>query len=176
MEVLCAICILGHFCANVFAAPPLTPPSLSLVNGLNVNLTAPFSLTQPFLPNRLPPDPFHYLVPDSDETVRFYDYGIPLPRKDVFDVLVRAAREIAAHGSSNIPIPDKMIRYGTGNVFILVHQSGRMTWKVWETAVQGIADFVERYECVDMDFDIGQTGSERFFGTGVLGMMKREER
>ena len=51
-----------------------------------------------------------------------------------------------------------------------------MTWKVWETAVQGIADFVERYECVDMDFDIGQTGSERFFGTGVLGMMKREER
>lgn len=69
---------------------------------------------------------------------------------------------------------DKMVRYGSGDVFILLHQSGRMTWKVWGTALQGITDFVERYEYVDMDFDVGQTGLEQFFGTGVLGMMKRE--
>ena len=49
-----------------------------------------------------------------------------------------------------------------------------MTWKVWETAVRGIADFVERYEYVDMDFDVGQMGMEQVFGTGVLGMMKRD--
>ena len=67
-----------------------------------------------------------------------------------------------------------MIRYGSGNAFILLHHSGRMTWKVWEMALQGIADFVERYEYVDMDFDVGKTGTERFFGTGVLGMQKRE--
>lgn len=50
-----------------------------------------------------------------------------------------------------------------------------MSWKVWEMALQGIVDFVERYEYVDMDFDVGQIGMEQFFGTGVLGMMKREE-
>ena len=47
-----------------------------------------------------------------------------------------------------------------------------MTWKLWEAALQGIAEFVERYEYVDMEFDIGQTGAEQLFGTGVLGMMK----
>ena len=47
-----------------------------------------------------------------------------------------------------------------------------MTWKVWETALQGLADFVEMYEYVDMDFDVGQTGVDKFFGTGVLGMRK----
>lgn len=50
-----------------------------------------------------------------------------------------------------------------------------MTWKVWQTALEGIADFVEMYECVDMDFDVGQTSLESFFGTGVLGAKKREE-
>lgn len=124
--------------------------------------------------SRLPQDPLLYLVPNSDETVRFYGYGTPLRRKDVIYVFVKATREVAAHGSSNEPIPDKMIRYGSGNVFILLHHSGRMTWKVWEMALQGMADFVERYEYVDMDFDVGKTGSERFFGTGVLGMQKRE--
>lgn len=48
-----------------------------------------------------------------------------------------------------------------------------MTWKVWETALRGIADFVERYEYVDLDFDVGQIGMERFFGTGVLGIDRR---
>lgn len=127
-----------------------------------------------YISSRLPPDPFLYHVPDSDETVRFYSYGTLLPRKDVIHVLVRATRDIAAHGSSKAPIPDKMIRYESRNAFLLLHQSGRMTWKVWETALQGIADFVERYEYVDMDFDVGQMGMEEYFGTGVLGMMKRE--
>lgn len=46
MEVLHAACIVVHFCAVVLAAPPPSPPSLSLLNDLNVNLTAPYSLTQ----------------------------------------------------------------------------------------------------------------------------------
>ena len=86
---------------------------------------------------------------------------------------MKATRAISAHGSLDAPIPDKMIRYGSGDVFLLLHQRGRMTWKVWETALRGIADFVERYEYVDLDFDVGQIGMERFFGTGVLGIDRR---
>lgn len=44
-----------------------------------------------------------------------------------------------------------------------------MTWEVFEGAVWGLMDFVERYECVDFDFDVGEFGMERVFGTGVLG-------
>lgn len=69
-------------------------------------------------------------------------------------------------------MPARIVRYGSGNVYFSMHQSGRMTWKLWEAALQGIAEFVERYEYVDMEFDIGQTGAEQLFGTGVLGMMK----
>ena len=91
------------------------------------------------------------------------------------DVLARATNAIAAHGSSNVPIPDRIIRYGVGNVFLLLHHNGEMTWRVWQTALEGIADFLERYEYVDMEFDVGQTGLEKFLGTGVLGMMKLEK-
>ena len=58
-------------------------------------------------------------------------------------------------------------------MFLLLHHSGRMTWKVWETALQSIVEFVERYEYVDMEFDVGKSGFEHFFGTGALGMMQR---
>lgn len=122
--------------------------------------------------SRLPPEPFLYHAPNSDETVRFYGYGIALPRKDVIHAILTANRDVAAHGSSDAPLTHRMFRYEAADVFIVLHQSGRMTWKVWETALQGIAEFVEKYEYVELDFDIGQKTEGRFFGTGVLSMRK----
>ena len=122
--------------------------------------------------SRLPSDPFVYHAPDSDETVRFYSYGISLPRKDVTHAIVFATRAIAMHGSSEEGISDRIIRYGSNDVYLLMHHSGRMTWTMWETALRGIVDFLERYEYVEVEFDIGQTGLEQFLGTGVLGMKK----
>ena len=69
-------------------------------------------------------------------------------------------------------MPERIVRYGSGDVFFLMHQSGRMTWRIWETALRGIVEFLERYEYIDMEFDIGQSGVEEFLGTGVLGMFK----
>lgn len=48
MEFLYAAWIVVHFCTVTLAEPPLSPLSLSLLNGVNVNLTAPSSLTQLF--------------------------------------------------------------------------------------------------------------------------------
>lgn len=123
--------------------------------------------------SRLPADPFSYHLPDSDETVRFYSYGNSLRRQDVIQSIVLASRAIAMHGSSDERIPDKILRYGSNNVYFLVHHKDRLTWRVWEAALRGIVYFVETYEYVEMEFDIGQTGLEQFLGTGVLGMMKR---
>ena len=125
--------------------------------------------------SRPPSDPFIYNVPDSDETVRFYNYGVPLPEKDVVAVLSRAAREVTAHGSSQELIPDTIKQYYSGNVILLLHHKSNMTWKVWESALLGIADFVGRYEFVDMDFDVGQRGGEALYGTGVLSLDLRDE-
>lgn len=44
-----------------------------------------------------------------------------------------------------------------------------MTWEVVERTVWGLMHFVESFECVDFDFDVGEVGMERAFGTGVLG-------
>ncbi len=44
-----------------------------------------------------------------------------------------------------------------------------MTWEVLETTIWSLSHFLETYECVDFDFDVGEFGMERAFGTGVLG-------
>lgn len=77
------------------------------------------------------------------------------------------------HGSSDEVIVDRILRFGHNGVYLLLHHSGRMTWRVFETALRGIVVFLEKYEYVDMEFDIGQVGMERFFGTGSLGTFKR---
>ena len=122
-----------------------------------------------------PSDPFIYIVPHSDETVRFYNYGVPLPEKDVIAVLTIAAREVAAHGSSRQVIPDTIKRYQSGKVALLLHHKNKMTWQAWKSALIGITDFVGRYEYVDMDFDVGQRGGKTFYGTGVLSLDLRDE-
>ena len=125
--------------------------------------------------SRPPSDPFIYIVPHSDETVRFYNYGASLPEKDVIAVLDRAAREVAAHGSSRELIPDTIIRYKSGKVVLLLHHKNKMTWNAWRSALVGITDFVEKYEYTDMDFDVGQRGGKTFYGTGVLSLDLRDE-
>ena len=87
--------------------------------------------------------------------------------------IVRATREIAMHGGSEETILDHVLSFGCNDVYLVMHHRGRMTWRVFETALRGIVDFLEKYEYVDMDFDIGQIGLEQFFGTGTLGMLKR---
>ena len=77
------------------------------------------------------------------------------------------------HGGSDELIVDRILRFGSNDVYLVIHHRGRMTWRVLETALRGIVVFLEKYEYVDMEFDIGQIGLEQFFGTGSLGMFKR---
>ena len=77
------------------------------------------------------------------------------------------------HGSSDQSIPDRILRFGHNDVYLVMHHNGRMTWRVLETALRGIVVFLEKYEYVEMDLDIGQIGMEQFFGTGSLGRFRR---
>ncbi len=62
-----------------------------------------------------------------------------------------------------------MLEYAFENTYLVIHQNGQMTWEVFERMIWGLLHFVEVYEFVDFDFDIGEFGMERAFGTGVLG-------
>lgn len=44
-----------------------------------------------------------------------------------------------------------------------------MTWEVFEKTLWGLIYFVETYEFIDLDFDVGEFGMEKAFGTGALG-------
>lgn len=44
-----------------------------------------------------------------------------------------------------------------------------MTWEVLENAVWGLMYFVDTFEIVEFEFEIGKFGMERAFGTGLLG-------
>ena len=43
-----------------------------------------------------------------------------------------------------------------------------MTWEVLESTIGGLFHFVQTYECVGFDFDVGGSGNETPFGTGIL--------
>ena len=101
--------------------------------------------------------------------VRLYNYRYSLPKGDVIHAIVLATREIAMHGSSDEVIPDRVLKYDCDDVYILLHHNGRMTWRLWETALRGIVTFLQNYEYVDMEFDVGLIGMERWYGTGALG-------
>lgn len=43
-----------------------------------------------------------------------------------------------------------------------------MRWGMWGTTLRGLADFVERWDCVDFDFEVRETGYTGIVGKGLL--------
>ena len=44
-----------------------------------------------------------------------------------------------------------------------------MTWEDWENAVWGLLHFVDTFESMEFEFEIGKSGMKKAFGMGVLG-------
>ncbi|CAD6593567.1 MAG: hypothetical protein ASARMPREDX12_007324 [Alectoria sarmentosa] len=158
-------CLLTYFLTLALAAPPVTSPSLALVNPAQINATFP---PPPSL-NHLPPSPYYYTTPSTPVTLKFYSYGLPLPGQNVLTVLNTGLRDVNAQLHPENLITNPVLHYSSGKVYLFMHQNGDMTWEVFEKTLWGLLHFVETYECVDFDFDVGEWGMERAFGTGVLG-------
>ena len=43
-----------------------------------------------------------------------------------------------------------------------------MTWEMWGTTLRGLADFVERWEAVDLDFEVRELDVVGIVGSGLL--------
>ena len=48
-----------------------------------------------------------------------------------------------------------------------------MTWELLESLIGGLFHFVQTYECVGFDFDVGGSDNETPLGTGVLKIFER---
>ena len=67
-----------------------------------------------------------------------------------------------------------ILKYGSNNVVLIIHCKSLLTWGMLERVVSAIWEFVNRYEYVDFDFDVGAPGvwKENVYGTGALTFRK----
>lgn len=130
-----------------------------------------------FLPtSRLPSDPYYYDCPGSSSSstvvLKFYAYGVPLPKNDIAEMVENAFHIVKQHARTEF-VPS-VRRYRSGNVALVLHSKGRMTWGILEATALGIWNFANTYEYIDLDFDVGVevVGEEKYYGTGALTYLK----
>ena len=63
-----------------------------------------------------------------------------------------------------------ILKYTSNNVALIIHCKALLTWGMVEGAARAIWEFVNQYEYVDFDFDMGAPGlwKENVYGTGAL--------
>ena len=84
-------------------------------------------------------------------------------------MLSRAIGETTIH-SPQISIRRPVHSYGSGNVSLIIHTNGLLTWGMLQEVEEVFWDFVNEYDFVDFDFDLGAPGrfKERIYGIGAL--------
>ena len=51
---------------------------------------------------------------------------------------------------------------------LILHPGSDMTWGMWGTTLRGLAEFVERWEFVDLDFEVRERLITGVVGSGLL--------
>lgn len=84
-------------------------------------------------------------------------------------MLERAVATASTHpGQMNIRT--RTLKYSSNNVALVLHCKVFLTWGILENVERAIWGFVNQYEYVDFDFDVGAPGSwkENVYATGAL--------
>ena len=118
----------------------------------------------------LPSDPVEFRIPSSNQLIRYSHYGRQLPRADVLSCLVQAASDVIRelNNGRNKWISQAELQKSSNSVYLILHPGNEMTWGMWGTTLRGLADFVERWEFRDLDFEIREFGLTGLVGSGVL--------
>ena len=187
----------SHFAAILFflctvtlsaAASPARPLNIIQASA-NDNITSSFNRTLPpslkYAPlypllslqifdshhrSHLPPDPVEFRIPSSTQSVRYSHYGRQLPRADVLSCLVQATSDVIRelNNGKDKWIGKAELQKSSNSVYLILHPGNEMTWGMWGTTLRGLADFVERWEFRDLDFDITEFGLIGMVGNGML--------
>ena len=117
----------------------------------------------------LPPNPWNYVPPHSDITIRFSDYGPRISHIDAAYCLLDAANIVIMHWGDQGPIGATALITMSGNVDLHLITTNEVTWYQWGTAIRGITDFVAMYDAVHMDFSI-LDAQEHVIAGGILSL------
>ena len=123
----------------------------------------------------LPPSPWIYNVPDSDITMFFSDFGPALSELDAIWCLLDTETVTILHWGQQTPIGPLFLVTKSGDVELQLRATNDITWYQWATAIRGLTYFVDRYEAVNMYFNIqiGQGDERRVIAGGVLTSANR---
>ena len=118
----------------------------------------------------LPTDPVEFRIPSSTQSVRYSHYGRQLPRADVLSCLLQATSDVIRELNNGRDkwISKSELQKSSNSVHLILHPSNEMTWGMWGTTLRGLADFVERWEFRDLDFEITEFGLIGLTGSGML--------
>ena len=111
-----------------------------------------------------------YHIPRSTQTLRLSNYSRRLPEIDVLACLLQAATSVIRELNSGFDrvIGENELQTSSNAVYLIVHPGSEMTWGMWGTTLQGLTDFVERWEPVDLDFEVMVSGIVGVVGSGLL--------
>ena len=118
----------------------------------------------------LPADPAVYHIANSNVTIRLSHYGRRLDRADVLSCLLQATTTVISEinkGSETL-IGKTEVQSSSNRVYLILHSSDSLTWGMWGSALKGLMDFVERFEFVDLDFEIIERYISEVVGSGLL--------
>lgn len=118
----------------------------------------------------LPADPAEYHIPSSFQTLRLSHYGRQLPRVDVLSCLLQATTTVISELNSgrDRAIDQNELQVFSHAVHLILHPGSDMTWGMWGTTLRGLAEFVERWEFVDLDFEVRESRVTGVVGSGLL--------
>ena len=133
-------------------ALPATAPSQILNNLLTPNFAVPYNVTYSTnsSSNVLPPDPSYETAMTS--TVKFYDYGVPIPYLDTAVCLAELRRICMSHFpafSELVRTPQKVT---VGNVELQIYPSAQLTWRTLLVTEHLLEIWLEHYESRTFEF------------------------
>lgn len=120
--------------------------------------------------SQLPPEPFYYSPTRTDQTLKLYGFGYPVTQADLIEIYYKVRQDVVSYTGDRIL--EGPLLYASGDVRLVLHPKGKMTWEMWEAVVLGILAFGTEYDNVELDFDIYLRGLKMYFGTGVLTMLQ----
>ena len=144
--------LLQLYAVILAVALPATAPSQIHNNLLTPNLAVPYNLTYRInsSSNVLPPDPSYEAAMTS--TVKFYDYGVPLPHVETI-VSLTALRQICM---SHYPALSEFVRtphkITVANVELQIYPSAQLTWRTLLVAEHLLELWLEHYEYTTLQF------------------------
>lgn len=116
--------------------------------------------------NKLPRSPHYMQFPDSSGVVKFYNYGPAIDMSDTLRLITEATTDCSHHPDPAEIIDAGALLYPEGSVALTLGPGRLMTWGQWTEVLLLIKRFLDTYEYVSFDFDVG--ANQGLLGSGYL--------